>query len=379
MRAFLKVTALVLCIILVFPVCACAASKTLTLITPPSKADFYEGEDWMYIQDKVYPKGNFDLTGTVIRYGSTDISYYVFPWGANMWCQPVSGAWKAGANEVNIYCEDVSGACVTTTINLHTVSSISIESEPSQTNYIREIGWNYTADGSIAVDSIKLDGLKLNVSYSDGTRGYAVYDKDSADIAVDVPDYGYQFQLGQNTVYVSYSGKYAGFNINIELERITKVYAVSAPRNSSCAFGDDWFYHRGVIEADVDLSGFEVALVYNNGFTENILYDDFPERFSTSENFSYKKGANYISVLFDGEYPLSVAVWLEMFGDVNYDSSVNSTDALCILKYAAGTMNFDEDQVKYADVTADGKVNSADALDILRRSAGLIELFEAEI
>ena len=57
-------------------------------------------------------------------------------------------------------------------------------------------------------------------------------------------------------------------------------------------------------------------------------------------------------------------------GDVNGDGTINSADALVILKYSVGTANLTGTYLSAADVNKDGKVNSADALKILKYSVG---------
>lgn len=66
------------------------------------------------------------------------------------------------------------------------------------------------------------------------------------------------------------------------------------------------------------------------------------------------------------------------YGDINGDSSVNSSDALAALTYSVGKRDFTSDEFLRADVNADKQVNSSDALEILRYSVGLIKSFTAE-
>ncbi len=58
-------------------------------------------------------------------------------------------------------------------------------------------------------------------------------------------------------------------------------------------------------------------------------------------------------------------------GDVNHDGSIDSLDAVLVLRYAAGFDDIEKDYVKYGDFDNDGKLTSADAAYILRKSAGL--------
>ena len=66
------------------------------------------------------------------------------------------------------------------------------------------------------------------------------------------------------------------------------------------------------------------------------------------------------------------------YGDIDGNSSVNSSDALAVLKYSVGVEEFSKETLILADVNADGNVNSSDALDILKYSVGIIDSFKAE-
>lgn len=57
-------------------------------------------------------------------------------------------------------------------------------------------------------------------------------------------------------------------------------------------------------------------------------------------------------------------------GDVDNDGSVNSVDALAILKYSVGIDGVEID-TKKADLDGDGKINSSDALKVLNISVGI--------
>lgn len=61
-------------------------------------------------------------------------------------------------------------------------------------------------------------------------------------------------------------------------------------------------------------------------------------------------------------------LWL--YGDVNYDGTVNSRDATQILRYDTGNKTLTSEEKLAADVNCDGEVNSRDALQIFRYDAG---------
>lgn len=66
------------------------------------------------------------------------------------------------------------------------------------------------------------------------------------------------------------------------------------------------------------------------------------------------------------------------YGDIDGNSSVNSSDALAVLKHSVGASQLSDEALAFADVNADGTVNSSDALDILKYSVGIIDSFKAE-
>ncbi len=380
MRAYVKVIALILCIAVISSVCVYAQSdETLKLVAPPSRTGFYEGRDWGYINGAIYPYANFDLSGAVLEYEGEQIPFYVFPWGANMWCEPVSGKWTTGANDVYIFSDDIDNVYVKSSINLYSISYVTVAEQPVYTDYIRGIDWNYDSKGKINVDSVKLDGLKLNIFYQDGTSGTVAYNKKDKTVTWAVLNDSYQFRIGTNELYAVYCDKKAGFSINIELEKITKAYVETSPKKRSYAFGTDWKYVRGKVTPEIDLSGLVAGAGCNNGEVKYIYYSEEPERFSVAEGQSFNTGLNYVKVLLDSEFEMPVEFTAESYGDIDFDGFINSTDALIILKYVVGASVLDAEQQRYADVDDDGKITSTDALSVLRRSVGLIKLFKAEI
>ena len=64
-----------------------------------------------------------------------------------------------------------------------------------------------------------------------------------------------------------------------------------------------------------------------------------------------------------------------VLGDINLDDTVNTADAVYILRYAAGMVTPDESQTSIGDVTGDGILNTGDAVYILKYASGLIDQF----
>lgn len=62
-------------------------------------------------------------------------------------------------------------------------------------------------------------------------------------------------------------------------------------------------------------------------------------------------------------------------GDTNSDGSVNSFDALMVIRYCTNSMELKDAEKKAADVDGDGKITSLDALYILHFSVGKLDRF----
>ncbi len=62
-----------------------------------------------------------------------------------------------------------------------------------------------------------------------------------------------------------------------------------------------------------------------------------------------------------------------LYGDVNLDETVSLIDVICISKYNAGAMNFNESQIECADCCSDGVINASDTTAILKYVVESIE------
>ena len=70
---------------------------------------------------------------------------------------------------------------------------------------------------------------------------------------------------------------------------------------------------------------------------------------------------------YDADAGLIVAVCC----DVNADGTVTSTDAMQVLRAAAGLRELTAVQLLILDINGDGEITSTDAMQILRLAAGL--------
>ena len=75
-------------------------------------------------------------------------------------------------------------------------------------------------------------------------------------------------------------------------------------------------------------------------------------------------------------FKLTIREYNGKTGDINNDTRINSTDAVLMLRYAAG-MNVELNEA-IADVNGDGKVNSTDAVLVLRYAAGTLTEFPVD-
>lgn len=62
---------------------------------------------------------------------------------------------------------------------------------------------------------------------------------------------------------------------------------------------------------------------------------------------------------------------LNVYGDIDGDGNITSSDSLMILRRSISLEYFDETQEQLADIDDDGSITSADALEVLRYSVGL--------
>ncbi len=64
-----------------------------------------------------------------------------------------------------------------------------------------------------------------------------------------------------------------------------------------------------------------------------------------------------------------------LYGDINYDRSINASDALIALKKAVDKLTLDEDHTTVADVDANEIINAVDALMILKLAVNKLTVF----
>ena len=96
---------------------------------------------------------------------------------------------------------------------------------------------------------------------------------------------------------------------------------------------------------------------------------------ATFKYLGINNSASYFSVFFSSTEiqlfrKLVRAASTPALGDLDGNGTVNSADALMLLRYSMGTISLTPQQLQAADYNGDGEINSADALAILRAAMG---------
>ena len=195
-------------------------------------------------------------------------------------------------------------------------------------------------------------------------------------------EYGYWLgtQFNWCAVFVSWCARQAGIP-----ESVIKTNSLAS--GSTCNFGEKK-YNFGTrapqvgdilyIDNDSDPEADHVALVYKvdsqyiYSIEGNCSQKVYALKYKVSDGSQTYK--NTTKILFYGvpNYSTGNSNTAVKKGDVNLDSSVNSTDSLMILEYSVGKRTFNAEQKEAADFNSDGKINSIDSLSILKKATGLI-------
>ena len=129
---------------------------------------------------------------------------------------------------------------------------------------------------------------------------------------------------------------------------------------------------------DVFVAGMRYQIVFRVVPDEGYIFASYADLSINGGTVDYESGVRE-----DGAYAMIGSVPEEAqhldpnvtIGDANGDGKINTSDAVIILKLAAGMTQLDETQQKAADTNHDGKVNTSDAVLILKYAAGMITEF----
>ena len=206
---------LVLSAVMVFSCFGIAASAAdVKIVKGPNKTTFYQGVDWSYNKSGKISiiGGSFDLSGTVLSYNSKQVSYAVNKW-PNMNSSSDSGSWNVGNNTMRIYCDEFpSTVYATVQIKLIAVDSIKIVSAPSKTILLQDKDWKLSGLGDVEFTELDLNGLKLEVTYTDGTKKNISYTENKL-ISWAVPKNVDSIEPGEATLYATFCDKRAPFKV----------------------------------------------------------------------------------------------------------------------------------------------------------------------
>jgi len=173
---------------------------------------------------------------------------------------------KAGTKTITVHYGGQT-AQFTVDVSAVSVSSISIKSKPSKTTYY-------------AGDMLSTSGLKLTVSYNDGTTKTISSGFSCSPTTLNT--------AGTQTITVSYGGKSAKFTVDVNAVVVSSIAINTLPTKTSYYIGDT-----------LSTSGMMINVTYNNGTTKTISsgYTCSP---STSSTFK-TAGTHAITVIYDGK------------------------------------------------------------------------------
>ena len=174
--------------------------------------------------------------------------------------------------------------------------------------------------------------------------------------AVDVSDFITQPVIGRKVS--DFSGYTIAEDAHYSVFRVTWYNDFGDNLLKDDVFEADTIYLAEIaIVADVGYSfGDNLSLTLNGG-------DDFDADYSGYVNDKVARIVTYRVEAIEQKYTT---------GDLNGDNKINTSDAVVLLKAAAGMITLDENQIAAGDCNGDGKVNTSDAVMILKYAAGMI-------
>ena len=164
------------------------------------------------------------------------------------------------------------------------------------------------------------------------------------------------WRCGRNMYYINISD-----NPVVSIKNAPLGYILRQP----ITLGDPMFYRinikvqgTGYIDYDLD--------------TITAIGDDFTGFYTDGTKLTAEK-----TLSTDGMQSCNITAKFGSFatGDVNFDDTVNTGDAVVILKHSAEIIQLSDEQKTLADCNHDGKVNTGDAVLILKYAAGMITEF----
>lgn len=232
-------------------------TSKIVIKTNPTKTTYYQNQ-------------TLDLSGGVITVTSTDgTTKDVAMTDSDV---KVTGynSTKVGEQTITVT-YDGKSASFTVTVVAVEVTSISIKTNPNKLTYY--VG-----------DTLDVTGGVINVHYSDNsTKQFSMSNKN-------ITFSGFSStEAGSKTVTVTYSGKSASFNVQVNAVALSTIEIEKYPTKLTYVSGED-----------LDLTGGKIKKTYNNGTTQSVNMSD-----STVTVTGYNKtqlGAQTITATVDGKH-----------------------------------------------------------------------------
>lgn len=260
---------------LVMPACA----ANVKVEKKPNNTTFYQGVDWMYTRDGdiILMKGELDISGTVLSYNNKTVEYKKSAVGPNMYAKCNASAWRAGKNEIRIYCDNFDGVYALYEVNFATVKSISIVRTP-KTMLVLGTEWNMGINKDVEMTKYDLTGTVIRAVYNDSA--VKTVSAPNACLSWSIPENTEVIMPGANTLYITFCGQKAPFDVVFVTE-------------------------KNFPDGDISLDG---------------------KVNSTDALYALRYATESITLS-----PTQISL-----GDVDRNSKINSADALYILQYAVG-------------------------------------------
>lgn len=203
------------------------------------------------------------------------------------WVTNASDAWGKGTPETYVPIENAvitepTYFCFKNGNVSKVIESIALNGTPKETYHQGDV--------------IDVNGLTLSVKY----KGFAA---ENVALTADMCDYDFA-SAGEKTVSVTYDGKTLTFNVTVQDVYLTGITIVSEPTKKTYDFA---------IDNELDLTGFAVKAIYNNGTEEEINIDSLTIRGFDSHAF----GVQTITAVY-GEFNATFDVEVKNVSDGKY-------------------------------------------------------------
>ncbi len=180
------------------------AIKSVSLAKDPDKTKLMHGVDWDYDSKNNIALKSYSPTGAAIKLTFTDgtTSTVSYEDGGIDWIVPNNvDDFVLGKNTLNL---TFYGHYIPFTVEfvLKEIESISVKNKPSKQNYEFKDDWSYSGEKIVA--DYDFSGLKVGVTYTDGTTETVAYSSDPDRFSFTYPS---KLTFGSNSVKVSVDGK----------------------------------------------------------------------------------------------------------------------------------------------------------------------------